>query len=88
MRGALVVTGLLSALPSLAGLCGLIAFGYSSDKRNERRWHVIVALLITAFGLVCTALSIGTYWAVLALAVASFGMSGSRPTFWAMPSRI
>lgn len=80
------VTGLLSALPSVAGLCGLIAFGYSSDRRNERRWHVIVALLITAFGLVCTAQSVGTYWAVLALAVASFGMSGSRPVFWAMPS--
>ena len=31
------VTGLLSALPSVAGLCGLIVFGSSSDKRDKAR---------------------------------------------------
>lgn len=80
------VTGLLSALPAVAGICGLMLWGYSSDRRRERRWHVIVALLVAAAGLAATGLLTGSHWAILALSVASFGMYGSRPTFWAMPS--
>ena len=45
------VTGLLTAIPYVIGVIGLVLWGHSSDRRNERRWHLIIASTVAAAGL-------------------------------------
>ena len=80
------VTGLLTAIPYVIGVIGLICWGHSSDRRKERRWHLIVASLVAAIGLAGTAFFTGSAWALVTMSVAAVGLYGSRPCFWPMPS--
>jgi len=80
------MTGLITAIPYVFGTIGLILWGYSSDRRNERRWHLIVSTTLAAIGLFCAGWFSHSFWAVAAVAVAAVGIYGSRPSFWPMPS--
>jgi MFS transporter, ACS family, tartrate transporter len=81
------VTGLLTAIPYTIGIIGLLGWGYSSDRRNERRWHLIAAMIVASIGLMGAAWLRDSYWAIAAMCVATVGLYGSRPSFWPMPSR-
>ena len=81
-----VVTGMLTALPYTIGVIGLLLWGHSSDRRRERRWHLIAALGVSAIGFLGVAWFHGSYWAIAAMCVVAMGIYGSRPTFWPMPS--
>ena len=80
------VTGLLTAIPYVIGVIGLICWGHSSDRRKERRWHLIVASTVAAIGLAGTAFLTGSAWALVTMSIAAVGLYGSRPCFWPMPS--
>lgn len=80
------MTGFVTAVPYLVGTVGLLAWGYSSDRFNERRWHLIWASLLTAAGLVFAGLFGSSYWALAGMAAAASGIYGSRAAFWPMPS--
>jgi MFS transporter, ACS family, tartrate transporter len=80
------MTGLLTAVPYVIGTVGLLAWGYSSDRFNERRWHLIAAALLTGAGLICAGLFGSSYWALAGMAAATTGIYGSRAAFWPMPS--
>ena len=41
---SIAVAGVLTAIPYAIGTAGPLLWGYSSDRRRERRWHFIVAL--------------------------------------------
>ncbi len=80
------VTGLLTAIPYVIGVIGLVLWGHSSDRRNERRWHLIVASTVAATGLAGVGWFTGSYWALVAMSIATIGIYGSRPSFWPLPS--
>lgn len=80
------MTGLLTAIPYVIGTIGLIAWGYSSDRSNERRWHLIVSTAIAAVGIAAAGWVGLSYWAIAAMSIATIGIYGSRPSFWPMPS--
>ena len=82
-----LMTGALTAIPYSVGILGLLWWGYSSDRRNERRWHLIVAMSVAGVGLVGAAWLRDSYGAIIAMCVATIGLYGSRPSFWPMPSR-
>ncbi len=79
-------TGWVSSVPYIVGTVGLIAWGWSSDRNKERRWHLIVASTLGAFGLAFAGWSGASYWALLGMAAATVGIYGSRAAFWPMPS--
>ena len=81
-----LATGFVTAIPYVFGTIGLITWGYSSDRRKERRWHLIVSTGLAAVGFTLAAMSSHSYWAVVAMAIAAVGIYGSRPSFWPMPS--
>ena len=81
-----MMTGLLSSLPYIVGTIGLLAWGWSSDRNKERRWHLIVASVVGALGLAFAAWSGASYWALAGMAAATVGIYGSRAAFWPMPS--
>lgn len=79
-------TGLVSAIPYVIGVIGLLAWGWSSDRMHERRWHLVTSKLVAAAGLAGAAWFGQSYWAIVAISVATMGLYGSRPCFWPMPS--
>jgi MFS transporter, ACS family, tartrate transporter len=81
-----LMTGFVTSIPYVFGTIGLIAWGYSSDKRKERRWHLISSTGLAAIGFTLAALFSHSYWAVAGMAIAAVGIYGSRPSFWPMPS--
>jgi ACS family tartrate transporter-like MFS transporter len=81
-----MMTGVVSAIPYIIGIIGLIAWGWSSDRNNERRWHLIAASCVGALGLAFAAWAGASYWALLGMSAAVVGIYGSRASFWPMPS--
>ncbi|MEI7969025.1 MAG: MFS transporter [Betaproteobacteria bacterium] len=81
-----LATGFVTAIPYVLGLIGLLAWGHSSDRRRERRWHLICATLLAALGFVWTGWMHQSYWAIGAMALVTIGIYGCRPSFWPMPS--
>jgi ACS family tartrate transporter-like MFS transporter len=81
-----MMTGLVSSVPYIIGIIGLLAWGWSSDRSNERRWHLITASTFGALGLAFAAWSGASYWALIGMSAATVGIYGSRAAFWPMPS--
>lgn len=80
------MTGLVTAIPYAVGVIGLLLWGWSSDRRKERRWHMVTAMTLAGAGLLGAAWLSGSYWAIAAMSLAVAGLYGSRPSFWPMPS--
>ena len=81
------LTGLVTAIPYTVGLAALLAWGWSSDRRGERRWHLIASTALASGGFLMAALTGGSWWSVVAMSLATAGFYASRPSFWPMPSR-
>ena len=81
-----VMTGLVTAIPYTVGTIGMLLWGASSDRRDERRWHFCVACLLAAVGLVGAGLFGSSFLALAFMSVATIGLYGSKPAFWPMPS--
>ena len=81
-----MMTGVAASVPYIIGTIGLIAWGWSSDRNQERRWHLIVASTLGALGLAFAAWSGASWWALLGMSAATTGIYGSRAAFWPMPS--
>ncbi|MCS3448473.1 MULTISPECIES: MFS transporter [Bradyrhizobium] len=79
-------TGIVTSVPYIFGTLGILGFGYISDKYNERRWTLFVALALTAVGLFGAGLLTGSLLTVGVVAVAAIGIYGAKPPFWPLPS--
>jgi MFS family permease len=78
--------GLLSAIPSLAGLVMMNWYGRHSDLKAERRWHFTLAVFIAGITLTLSTLTPGSLLISMVLfIVAAAFLSGSVPVFWAVP---
>jgi MFS family permease len=79
--------GLLSAIPWLAGAVAMLLFGRSADRHKERRWHVVIPMLMAASGLVLSVLwASNVYFAFIALIWACMGIVSAIPLFWSLPT--
>jgi ACS family tartrate transporter-like MFS transporter len=81
-----VTTGLVAAAPYTVGAAGMMLWAYSSDRTGERRWHLIVASLLGAIGLLAAGESRSLYGAIAAMSLASVGLYACKPCFWPLPS--
>jgi ACS family tartrate transporter-like MFS transporter len=83
-----LAVGYLTSVPAAAGIVGMILFSQSSDRTGERVWHLVTPLLIGGLGLMLAGVAIGTSapLAIAAFSVAAFGISGSLPVFWNLPT--
>ena len=79
--------GLLTAIPSIAGVIGMLALGASSDRHRERRWHLSIPLVIAAVALVAsTFVSDNPTLTVLTFTVASAMVLGACPVLFSLPA--
>ena len=82
-----IVIGFLTSLPYIAALVCMLWAGRSADRHNERRWHVVVPLLIAAVGfIVCALYRNDPTVAMLGLMLIAVGVISSIPLFWALPT--
>ena len=82
--------GLVTAVPYGVGAVAMIFAGHSSDRRGERRWHLVVPALFGAAGVIASA-RIGadnTVAAIAALSVGTAGILAALPLFWSLPTAL
>jgi ACS family tartrate transporter-like MFS transporter len=80
-----MTVGWLTMIPYISGGLGLVTWGALSDRMNERRWNLLGACVVSTIGLVIAGLTIGSWWAMVGLSIATFGFYGSKGPFWSMP---
>ena len=74
------VIGLLSALPGVLGVAGIVWSSRHSDMTRERRWHFAGACLLAAVGLWLTTITRGQLiLSVAALCLATLGIASTVP---------
>jgi D-galactonate transporter len=79
--------GLLSAIPYGVAVIAMLSLGRSSDRTGERRWHLIVPMLMGAVGYTIAALAgHNVPLALVGLSLAAAGVMTPGPLFWALPS--
>jgi ACS family tartrate transporter-like MFS transporter len=78
--------GWLTMIPYICGGISLVVWGRISDKMNERRWNLLLACVLSTGGLVLAGLTMGTWWALVGVCLATMGFYGSKGPFFAMPA--
>jgi predicted MFS family arabinose efflux permease len=88
-KAAHTATGWLSAIPWACAAAGMLLFGRSSDKRGDRKWHLVIASFVgmTAF-LIAGMESSGPYTILAALCVATTAVMCLVSTFWSVPTSL
>ena len=79
--------GLLAAIPQICTVIGMIAWGRRSDRLQERRWHIVWPMLLSAAGWLCTAYSGNPVLQLLGVCMASTGAYTAMSVFWTTPDR-
>ena len=84
------LTGLLSALPYAAGAIIMVLVARASDRRQERKWHMIAATSASGLFLFCAqfATGFGPYATVLFLALSIGAFLGRFGPFWTLPGEV
>ncbi|UXZ43423.1 MFS transporter [Pseudomonas soli] len=84
-----LLIGWLSAIPYLLAGVFMIVVGRSADLRNERRWHLVVPMLMGALGLlIAVNFAAHPTIAILGLSIATMGALTGLPMFWPMPTAL
>ncbi|OXJ32462.1 MFS transporter [Burkholderia sp. HI2714] len=84
LHGAMQI-GLLSALPYLCGIAGMLAMGWRTGRRREWRKDGAVAMLACAAALAGLASTSGTSHLMIALCIAVATHAAALPAFWVLP---
>lgn len=79
--------GVLNAIPGLCAIVCMLAFGYSADRRNERKWHLVAAFSMAAIGFaLCVAWQNEPVLGIVALCLANMGVLSIPALFWSLPT--
>lgn len=81
--------GMLSSLPYLCAIAAMLLVGRSGDKHRERRWHLIIPMIVGAIGLSLAALMGGNVTlSILSLCLAASGILSATSLFWMLPTTL
>jgi len=84
------LVGVLTALPYAAGAAMMVLVARSSDRRQERKWHMIAATSASGVFLFCAqfATGFGPYATVVFLTLSVGAFLGRFGPFWTLPSEV
>jgi MFS family permease len=71
-----------ATLPYLATAIAMVIIGWSSDRLNDRRWHVSACLLASAAGFAWVAHAQSITVVLIAFSLASIGVFSLQGPFW------
>ncbi len=78
--------GFVVAAPYVIAAGAMILWARSSDRRNERIWHVAAPVIVAALGLVFASLTHSNLLLFAALACAVVCIEATQGPFWSLPS--
>ncbi|MDQ0442058.1 ACS family tartrate transporter-like MFS transporter [Methylobacterium persicinum] len=81
-----LVVGFLNGVPPTIAVIAMILWARHSDRTGERTWHVVIACLVAAVGLLLAGGAASTLAVVAALTLVNCGISAAKPPLWAMPT--
>jgi MFS transporter, ACS family, tartrate transporter len=76
--------GRYATVPYLAAAVMTVVVGWSSDKRNERRWHIAGCLTLSAAGFAWAGLAHSLVVALCAMTLAAVGVWSMMGPFWTL----
>ncbi len=79
--------GLLAAIPQICTIIAMIWWGRRSDSKQERKWHLMLPMLWSAAGWLCTAYSSHPAVQLLGVCLASAGSYTAMSIFWTTPDQ-
>ena len=77
--------GLVTAIPPIAGLVGMIALSRHSDHVGERFYYAVMTFIIAASGFAIAAFAATPVWIIVGFMVANVGVYGTQAVFWTIP---
>lgn len=79
--------GLLAAIPQICTIILMIVWGLHSDRTRERRWHLVLPMLLAAAGWLLTALSSVPTVQLVGVCLAASGSYSAMSIFWTTPDQ-
>ena len=79
-------TGYATSLAYICGAIGMFACGWLSDRLGDRRWLLFATCCLSSLGLTIAGATMGTWWSLVGMCIATFGFYGTKGPFWAMPT--
>jgi MFS transporter, ACS family, tartrate transporter len=73
------MVGLVVAVPFVCATAAMILWGYASDLRKERIWHITWAALFTDLGLIIASISTSPLLVLFGLPIAIVGQFSALP---------
>ncbi|MFE3974536.1 MULTISPECIES: MFS transporter [unclassified Peribacillus] len=74
--------GWLTIIPALIGIPSMLLFGWSSDKRNEHRKHLIASFLIAAAGFIACGFANSATMMIVMISFTAIGLYGFVGSFF------
>jgi MFS transporter, ACS family, 4-hydroxyphenylacetate permease len=84
--GSFATVGLIAAIPPFAAILTMSIWGKDSDRRRERRWHVVLPMILAALGWLCVALLDSPTGRLVGLVFCAVGTFSAQNIFWTLPS--
>jgi len=81
-----MTVGLLNAIPPTVSVAAMVLWSRHSDRTGERTWHVVLACLAAAIGLVVATGANSIVGLIAALTLVNIGISCAKPPLWSMPT--
>lgn len=78
--------GLIAMLPYIVATAAMVLWSRSSDRRNERKLHSAIPLLVAALGLVGAGMLGSPVLSMAMICVALSGLYSFKSPFWALPT--
>lgn len=79
------LVGFLVMVPFCGGAMAQVLWGWSSDRRGERIWHIAIPALAAAVGFLGAGYLATPFLVIAALTLARTGMNSTFGPFWSLP---
>jgi len=77
--------GMITAIPPIAGLIGMILLSRHSDHVGERFYYAVTTFLVAAAGFAIAAFAASPVWIIIGFMVANVGIYSTQAVFWTIP---
>jgi ACS family tartrate transporter-like MFS transporter len=78
--------GMLTTLPYVCAVVAMVWWGRHSDRTGDRKWHLVIAAIVGAVGLIVSAVPGYPVMSFVALCFVAAGIWSMFGVFWAVPA--
>lgn len=79
--------GLLATVPQICTIVGMIFWGLHSDRTQERKWHLVLPMLLAAVGWLLAAYAADPLVQLSGICMAATGSYTAMSIFWTTPDQ-